>query len=91
MNEPGAQTLAALAGAAQRVSAPTAARVIDAHYQRARGPEDQDVRGLELPAPAPMVEQRFPALAPVYAWAALLVLALLLVSRRWTKREDGVT
>lgn len=59
-NEPGAQTLAALAGAAQRVSAPTAARVIDAHYRGA--PVAELTSALPEPAPA----RYFPTLAPVY-------------------------
>ena len=61
-NEPGAQSLAALAGAAQRVSAPTAARVIDAHYRNVNTPATpQDVPQLES-QPA----RYFPQLAPVY-------------------------
>ena len=60
-NEPGAQTLAALAGASRRVSAPTAARVIDAHYKQG-GPAVEPMPALPEPAPA----RYFPRLAPVY-------------------------
>ena len=60
-NEPGAQTLAALAGAAPRVSAPTAARVIDAHYRNA--PASDPLPALPEPGPT----RHFPALAPVYS------------------------
>ena len=60
VNEPGAQTLAALAGASGRVSAPMAARVIDAHYRDAT-PEIPQVMQLES-QPA----RSFPQLAPVY-------------------------
>ena len=57
-NEPGAQTLAAIAGASRRVSAPVVSRVIDGHYRDA------------TPAAVPQLESQparyFPQLAPVY-------------------------
>lgn len=61
VNEPGAQTLAAIAGASRRVSAPMAARVIDAHYRDATPPAVPQVSQLES-QPA----RYFPQLAPVY-------------------------
>lgn len=72
-NEPGAQTLAALAGAARRVSAPTAARVIDAHYKASGMPfSSLPVEAEVLPEP----ERSFPALAPVYGSPLPRALAL---------------
>ncbi len=60
VNEPGAQTLAALAGAAGRVSAPMAARVIDAHYRDATPAVNHGLQLESQPA------RYFPQLAPVY-------------------------
>ncbi|MCB0074642.1 MAG: hypothetical protein KDE20_24420 [Caldilineaceae bacterium] len=57
LNEPGAQTLAALGGASQqRISAPTAARVIDAHYgkRQPQPPPAQPAISIPEPAPAPI-------------------------------------
>lgn len=72
-NEPGAQTLAAIAGAARRVSAPMAARVIDAHYSNTGGGlASEPVPALPEPAPA----RSFPRLAPVYDAAVPERLAL---------------
>lgn len=61
-NEAGAQTLAALAGAAGRVSAATSARVIDAHYSRGGGPASEPAPAL----PEPEAARSYPRLAPVY-------------------------
>ena len=60
-NEPGAQTLAAMASA-RRPTAAMAARVIDAHYN-AGGPAAEPLPALPEPAPA---VRTFPRLAPVY-------------------------
>lgn len=68
LNERGAQTLAALGGAAGRVSAPTVGRVIDMHY---RQPEPT-----ALPEPAPVEALHFPARAEVYSAAFPRELAL---------------
>ena len=67
-NEAGAQTLAAIAGASRRVSAPMAARVIDAHYS-AHAPAEP----VELAAPAVL---SFPIKEPVYGSPIPRALAL---------------
>lgn len=52
LNETGAQTLMAIAGAAGKVSAPTAGRVIDHHFRNAQPPE---VPQIEMAAERPSI------------------------------------
>lgn len=69
-NEAGAQTLAAIAGASRRVSAPMAARVIDAHYSN-----NAPAEPVEAQIAAPVVLS-FPAKEPVYSSPLPRALAL---------------